>query len=288
MKKTLHPWQQVPSELITYAVEHMHKGGDFNQRIAFLLLDIGVETLLKTFLTLPDEITGVKIPFDKRKESASRGFHNLIKAIKEAAPDKVKNIDLSHIQFYHDIRNNLYHQGNGITISAELVSGYSEISTVLLRELLEIDIISTLKKPEIKAAQKEAQEKLEKEIFRRKEKIQNKILKVKSVVELAIEKIDHELLLPTFVRDLDVSDPVVAYMFILDQHIPDIQDLSHDYSLARLYPQSAQQPDIDFDENDEAVYSYPPIEKVIAEGDRFLANLDNLIMIIDNWTKNAT
>ena len=52
---TRHPWQSGPTELIAHALEHLHRRSEFDLRMAYLLLDIGVELLLRTFLTLPEE-----------------------------------------------------------------------------------------------------------------------------------------------------------------------------------------------------------------------------------------
>ena len=64
----IHPWQSGPTELISLAIHHLRNNSDFDRRIAFLLLDIGIETLLKTYLTLPDKITGAKTKFHERKD----------------------------------------------------------------------------------------------------------------------------------------------------------------------------------------------------------------------------
>jgi hypothetical protein len=69
--KIRHPWQSGPTELISHAIEHLHNRTEFDNRIAFLLFDVGVETLFKTFLMLPDEVTGAKTSFQKRKDAAN-------------------------------------------------------------------------------------------------------------------------------------------------------------------------------------------------------------------------
>ena len=45
-----HPWQAVPTELIEYAVNLSKSEDEFKKRTAFLLLDVGVETLFKLIL----------------------------------------------------------------------------------------------------------------------------------------------------------------------------------------------------------------------------------------------
>jgi len=145
MIKTQHPWQTGPTELIEFALERMHKGSDFDRRLAFLILDVGVETLIKTFLTLPDSVTGVRTSFSARSNAAQGGFHALIQGLIESIPDKAKTIDFAHIQYYHGIRNTLYHQGNTVaTVRDDQLRGYASLAVSLLKELLDIDLSESL------------------------------------------------------------------------------------------------------------------------------------------------
>ena len=77
MIKTQHPWQAGPTELIEFALDRMHKGSDFDRRLAFLILDVGVETLFKTFLTLPDSVMQFQIKRSDRFEAVAGNFHVL-------------------------------------------------------------------------------------------------------------------------------------------------------------------------------------------------------------------
>jgi hypothetical protein len=114
MATITHPWQKGPAELIEVALTNLHKSDDFHQRIAFLLLDVGVETLFKAFLTLPGRITGTKLSYGERRNAAEGCFYDLCDGIERATAGRLPEINLAHIEFYHDLRNKLYHQGNGI------------------------------------------------------------------------------------------------------------------------------------------------------------------------------
>jgi hypothetical protein len=135
-----HPWQSGPTELLRYALDHLHRPSDFSQRIAFLLLDVGVETLFKTFLELPEEVTRAKLSYSKRREAVEGSFHQLLRGAKDAAGDRLDGIDLAHVQFYHNLRNKLYHQGNGITVPVDKAKGYASIAVELLHRLLSVDL----------------------------------------------------------------------------------------------------------------------------------------------------
>lgn len=142
-----HPWQSGPTELIRYALDHLHRPSDLSQRIAFLLLDVGVETLFKTFLELPEEVTGAKMSYSKRRAAVEGSFHDLLEGLKEAAGDRLAGIELTHVQFYHNLRNKLYHQGNGITIPVDKANGYASIAVELLRRLLSVDLQQEIDRP---------------------------------------------------------------------------------------------------------------------------------------------
>lgn len=149
MVKTQHPWQVGPTELIEFALEHMHKASDFDRRLGFLVLDVGVETLIKTVLILPDTATGAKTSFSVRNKAVQEGFHSLIHALKEAFPESSKLIDLDHVQFYHGIRNTLYHEGSTVaTVSQSQLQGYAKLAVQMLNVYLKVDLSEKLMPPE--------------------------------------------------------------------------------------------------------------------------------------------
>jgi hypothetical protein len=88
MIKTQRPWQVGPTELIEFALDHMHKGSDLDRRLAFLMLDVGVETLFKTFLMLSESVVHFKIKRGERFEAAQGNFHELLRGIKASDPDR--------------------------------------------------------------------------------------------------------------------------------------------------------------------------------------------------------
>lgn len=179
-----HPWQNGPTELIRYAIKHVHSSSDFDSRIAYLMLDVGIETLFKTYLTLPDDVTKVQTKFFERQQAAEGNFHELVRGVGKAANEKLKDFNLSHIQFYHDLRNKLYHQGNGITIPRENVYAYAKLATDLLKILLDVDLSEYLQQPEIDA-QKNA------ELSLRQLTLENK----KALVDIELQKLEDDLML---------------------------------------------------------------------------------------------
>ncbi|MFH2102156.1 MAG: hypothetical protein ABIJ39_02210 [Chloroflexota bacterium] len=149
--KIQHPWQIGPTELIEFALERMHKGSDFDRRLSFLIMDVGVETLFKTYLTLPEGVMQFKIKRNDRVEASQGNFHELLRGVQAANPKKSAKFIFSHIEHYHDIRNTLYHQGNQVmTVPMEQLEGYAAMAVNLLREYLDIDLSDRLLPPKPK------------------------------------------------------------------------------------------------------------------------------------------
>jgi hypothetical protein len=126
----------------------MHNGSDFDRRVAFLILDVGVETLFKTYLTLPDGVTQFQIKRGERYEAADGNFHELLRGVQNANPKKASTINFAYIEHYHNLRNTLYHQGNQVTaVPMHQLEGYAKIAVNLLREYLDVNLSPKLKRP---------------------------------------------------------------------------------------------------------------------------------------------
>ncbi len=132
------PWQRTPAKLISYGVEHSKKKGDFDRQIGFLLLDVGVETLFKVFLGLPESVTKTKQSFGKRKKAINGSFFELTEAIKADKRTTGENID--RVRYFHGIRNKIYHQGDGVSVIEENLYEYAELASKLLLQLLDVDL----------------------------------------------------------------------------------------------------------------------------------------------------
>ena len=130
-------------ELVQLAAYHLNKDTAFNNRIAFLLFDFSIESIFKTYLTLPDEITNASVSYHKRKEAAQDNFHILARTVKESSP-AIEDTEILHIQYFHDQRNKLYHQGTGITISQQSAIDYGKLVVVMLDKLLSVDLSGLL------------------------------------------------------------------------------------------------------------------------------------------------
>lgn len=146
MAKTQHPWQVGPTELIEFALAQMQKGSDFDRRLSFLILDVGVETLFKTYLTLPDSFTQFQTSRGDRHKAVDGNFHELIRGVQSANPKKASGINFAYIEHYHNLRNTLYHQGNQVTaVPIHQLEGYARLAVNALQTYLDVDLSKALR-----------------------------------------------------------------------------------------------------------------------------------------------
>lgn len=129
------PWTDGPKELIQHAVDHLSLGGDFDRRIAMISIDNAVELAIKTFLGLPQRVRGTNGPTRRELENASESFPALLDLLQSHAADKIAGLSLDDIEWYHRLRNQLYHSGNGITIERSKVETYLQLAISLFTSL---------------------------------------------------------------------------------------------------------------------------------------------------------
>jgi hypothetical protein len=130
-----NPWSEGPRELLQHAADHLRLGSDFDRRIAMISVDNSVELAVKTYLGLPERARGTKGPGRRELETASESFPALLDLLGQYAADKLSGVDLSDVEWYHRLRNQLYHSGNGITVDRSRVEAYFQIGSLLFENL---------------------------------------------------------------------------------------------------------------------------------------------------------
>ena len=134
------PWISGPRELLVHGIQHLDLNSGFDYRIAMISIDNSVELMIKTYLGLPKRITKIEGITRKKYEEITSTFPNLLDGIEEFASDKLNGIELGDIEWFHRLRNQLYHDGNGITVEKEKVEAYAEIAKILFDNLFGIEI----------------------------------------------------------------------------------------------------------------------------------------------------
>lgn len=109
----IHPWQRGPRELLQFAITAYASPDEAGRRISFLLMDVCVETTLRTFLGLPVKISGSAKGYLDLKQYVNGKFHDLTKGIEAAAPGRIPDNELHHLRFYHNVRNRLITKAMG-------------------------------------------------------------------------------------------------------------------------------------------------------------------------------
>lgn len=131
----MKPWVSGPKELLEHAIQHLPLGSAFDYRIALISIDSAVELAIKTFLGLPERARGTKGPGRKELDQTSLSFPDLLDLFEKHASDRIQGFELGDIEWYHRLRNDLYHNGNGITVDRDKVDGYLQIAQVLFQSL---------------------------------------------------------------------------------------------------------------------------------------------------------
>jgi len=133
MSKSKPPWASGPGEILRHGIDLLSNESDTNRRLAMINIDNSVELMIKTYLGLPKRVTGLEI---SRKElSEAESFPALLDALEKYVTDKLDGIELGEIEWYHRLRNQLYHQGNGLTVERDKVEIYAQLANTLFRNL---------------------------------------------------------------------------------------------------------------------------------------------------------
>jgi hypothetical protein len=99
-------------------------------------IDNAVELIIKTYLGLPKRVNGLRISRVEYQEF-SESFPKLLDAIEKYGTTKLGSLDLGEIEWYHRIRNQLYHQGNGLTVERAKVEIYGQLAVALFENLFD-------------------------------------------------------------------------------------------------------------------------------------------------------
>ncbi len=129
-----NPWASGPGEILRHGIELLRHDTDTNRRLAMISIDNAVELMMKTFLGLPRRISGLNIP-RKQFQEIAESFPALLDALEQHASDRLEGVDLGTIEWYHRLRNELYHQGNGLTVERDKVEIYAELANILFNNL---------------------------------------------------------------------------------------------------------------------------------------------------------
>jgi hypothetical protein len=109
VKKSGQPWASGPAEILQHGINLPQDDTDANRRLAMLSIDNAVELMIVTYLGLPKRITKLQIT-RKEVDEIKHRFPLMLEKLEQHASDKLLGIELGEIEWYHRLRNELYHQ----------------------------------------------------------------------------------------------------------------------------------------------------------------------------------
>jgi hypothetical protein len=140
------PWTSGPKELLEHAKSHLDARTPFDCRIAMISIDNAVELAIRTYLGLPQRVRGTDGPPRKDLQAANI-FPDLLDLLEKYGGDKLQGIELGDIEWYHRLRNTLYHDGNGVTVDPEKVDAYNQIANLLFQNLFDAAVVPESEPP---------------------------------------------------------------------------------------------------------------------------------------------
>lgn len=142
----LYPWVRGPFEILHHAEGHYKKSSDIDRRLALISFDNAIEVAINTFLQLNSKIRG---GIDYQKEMVDkwlRNYHSKIEFFEFFLQERVLSTSISttEIIWYHTIRNEMYHSGNGFVPEIHCIKGIRTAAIEVINILFSINIKTVL------------------------------------------------------------------------------------------------------------------------------------------------
>lgn len=138
----LKPWARGPYELIKHADGHLKEAGDIDRRLALIGFDKAIEVCIDVFLRLHPKLRhGYEIA-NEDVERALRNYHTRIEFLDSYVAQQSIQLDVSVevVVWYHSLRNELYHSGNGMVPEIHVIEGAKAAALSTFKALFGIDI----------------------------------------------------------------------------------------------------------------------------------------------------
>jgi hypothetical protein len=137
----LKPWMKGPFELLKHAAEHLSDGGDTDRRIALIGFDNAIEVSLEVFIRLHPRLRGNKIAKDDAEKSL-KNFYEKIYFLERYLEKEESDIQLpsEEILWFHSLRNELYHAGNGMVPELHVIEGAQNAAVQVFEILFNVSL----------------------------------------------------------------------------------------------------------------------------------------------------
>lgn len=140
--RDLVPWARGPYELIRHADGHLRDAGDTDRRIAIIGFDNAIEVCIDVFIKLHPKLrNGIELRKED-VEKATRNYHTKIEWLDQYLTTNDLDVEFSieEVVWYHSLRNELYHSGNGMVPEMHVLEGARAAALAVFGTLFKVDI----------------------------------------------------------------------------------------------------------------------------------------------------
>ena len=153
----LEPWVRGPFEILHHANAHYKKGSDFDRRIAMVGFDNAIEVAITTYLQLNPKLRGGA---EYQREAVNRwlrNYHSKIEFFRFFIEKHRLAVEttITEIIWYHSIRNEMYHSGNGVVPEKHCLAGLRRAAIDVFKALFGICLEEHLEREEYTVAEHE-------------------------------------------------------------------------------------------------------------------------------------
>lgn len=145
---TIKPWARGPFELLKHAEGHLKAGTDFDKRMALISFDNAVEVSITTFLQLHPKQRGNRVYKREQVASWQANYHSKLDFLYDhylTEPGISTDVTRDEVIWYHDLRNQLYHSGNGMVPEESSLAGARQAANWVFSVLYGVDAKALLK-----------------------------------------------------------------------------------------------------------------------------------------------
>lgn len=128
MENIRKPWTQGPFELIQHADGHMQELRDVDRKIALIGFDNAIEVCIDVFVQLHPRLRGGYEIKNEDIKTIRRNFHSKIDFLATYLEEQSKSlkVPIEEILWFHSLRNELYHSGNGMVPEMHIIQRAKE------------------------------------------------------------------------------------------------------------------------------------------------------------------
>ncbi|MBC8465587.1 hypothetical protein H8D57_01035 [bacterium] len=147
MSSKLPAWARGPYELIEHAEGHFNRKNDTDRRIALVGFDNAIEVAITTYLQLNPKLRSGRAFPRKDVDGWLLNYHTKIAFFEQFVDDQKIPLksSITEIIWFHSLRNELYHSGNGMVPERHCLEGIRLAALEVFKVLYEVDVEPLLK-----------------------------------------------------------------------------------------------------------------------------------------------